>query len=93
MKKNIVVFGLIIGGVLLGGCSLAVPTEYDESQVLENTTLSGVLVFESGVAVLQQGGEITELDSYNVDLQNYNGKTVTVTGQYSGETLFVDEIK
>lgn len=38
-------------------------------------------------------GRSIKLNSYSVQLANYEGKTVTVTGEYSGNTLFVDSVE
>ena len=34
-----------------------------------------------------------EIESYLVQLPDYVGKTVTITGQYSGDTLFVGKVE
>lgn len=36
---------------------------------------------------------LIKLNSYTVKLDQYANKTVTVTGQYSGNTLFVDKVE
>lgn len=38
-------------------------------------------------------GEVQELESYTIKLDNYVGKTASVVGEYSGNTLFITEIK
>ena len=43
--------------------------------------------------ILTSGSETVKLNSYTVNLSPYEGKTTTVSGQYSGTTLFVDAIK
>ena len=49
---------------------------------------SGAIFF---INVIGQEPEIIE--SYAVELADYVGQTVTVTGQYSGDTLFVGSIE
>jgi hypothetical protein len=39
------------------------------------------------------GKDPLEIDSYTLDLSTYMGKTVTVTGQYSGNTLFIGQVE
>jgi len=36
---------------------------------------------------------LIKLNSYTVTLDGYANKNVSVTGQYSGDTLFVDSVK
>ncbi len=58
------------------------------------TTKTGKIGSSGGVFTLQEAGQTPkEIDSYVVDLSKYVGKTVTVTGQYSGDTLFVGAVK
>lgn len=58
------------------------------------TTKTGKITSNGGVFSLQEAGQTPkEIDSYAVDLSKYVGKTVTVTGQYSGDTLFVGSVK
>lgn len=42
--------------------------------------------------IILDGGELVKLNSYSVDLSAYEGKSVRVSGQYSGNTLFVDTV-
>jgi hypothetical protein len=41
----------------------------------------------------QTGQEPLEIDSYTLDLSAYQGQTALVTGEYSGNTLFVTELR
>ena len=43
--------------------------------------------------VLVAGGESVGVASYNLNLDDYIGKQVKVTGQYSGTTLYADIIQ
>ncbi len=58
------------------------------------TTKTGVVSKANGKYYLDVSHEpLLEIDSYSIDLSDYAGKTVTITGEYSGNTLFVGEIK
>lgn len=58
-----------------------------------DTVKTGVISMAGGKFFLAEVGmSPKEVESYVVDLAEYVGQTVTVTGQYSGDTLFVGEI-
>lgn len=58
------------------------------------TTKTGVIKQVAGKYYLEVVGEaLQDLDTYTVDLSQYAGKTVTVTGQFSGDTLFVGKVE
>jgi uncharacterized protein (UPF0333 family) len=58
------------------------------------TTKVGKITGSDGKFYLQEAGQIAkEIESYVVDLSVYVGQTVTVSGQYSGDTLFVGSVK
>lgn len=42
--------------------------------------------------MLKTSDGLVKLNSYTVKLDPYAGQTITVTGQYSGNTLFVDKV-
>ena len=66
-------------------------------------TKTSLLITEVGTVQKAEGGDdythhlvasdhTVKLNSYTVDFSQYEGKTAKVTGEYSGNTLFVDEI-
>lgn len=58
------------------------------------TTRTGLLTTAAGKFYLQEAGQSPkEIDSYVVELSDYVGQTVTVSGQYSGDTLFVGSVE
>jgi hypothetical protein len=58
------------------------------------TTKTGVLTAANGSFFLQEPGDSPRVvESYTVELTEYVGQTVTVTGQYSGDTLFIGSIE
>ena len=58
------------------------------------TTKTGKITAENGNFYLTESGKVPELiETMTVDLSAYVGKTVTVEGKYSGDTLFVGSVK
>ncbi len=90
---------VVIGGSLLAACSTPpkptdTPTKTNIEQKQGDTTKTGVVSGSEGSYVLQVTGEAPiAIDSYGVDLSGYVGQSVTVTGQYSGDTLFVGSVE
>jgi uncharacterized lipoprotein YajG len=96
MKKTLMLLGLGLGALMLSGCSKGAQTATTPSAAPAsiNTTLTGTVVKNGAGFVLDQGNrKTTAIDSYTQKFDAYVGKTITVTGQYSGTTLFVDVIK
>ena len=68
-----------------------VPVAADKAGI---TTKTGEISSTGGRYYLQESGQSPkEIDSYVVELETYVGQTVTVSGQYSGDTLFVGSIE
>src|SRR5689334_5328053 len=58
-----------------------------------DTTLSGKLTNTGGKYFVERVGQAPqEVNSYGVDLSVYTNKNVTVTGQFSGDTLYVGKV-
>lgn len=96
----------LLGGIVLvsmltlAGCSSssssapATGAAPAAQQKTGQTTKTGKILQTGEKFFLEERGKSpVELDSYSVELSTYAGKTVTVTGQYSGDTLFVSEVK
>lgn len=63
-------------------------------QKVGDTTLSGTITQAGDQYLLSIPGQPAKgIDSYKVKLSEYVGKSVKVTGQYSGDTLFVSKIE
>lgn len=83
---------------LVAGCSqIENSFESENSDVLEqkNATISitGTLSQTGGLYLITDSAGMThDIESYSVSFDEYLGETVTVTGQYSGDTLFVTEV-
>lgn len=92
---------LLITTLGVSGCSLFSSSSTDSSDIgssveekVGNTIKTGV-VSQAGESyfLTEPGKTPAEIDSYAIDLAQYVGKSVTVTGQYSGDTLFVGAIE
>ncbi len=94
---------LVISGFIFTGC-LGSSAPVEESVIDNNvpaadkksgdTTKTGTISAAGGKYFLSEPGQPPrEIESYSVSLSEYVGKTVTVTGQYSGDTLFVGKIQ
>jgi len=99
--KNISLVGvLIVSGLVLAGCGpTSTPTSVKSNapaaeQKTGTTTKMGVISTQGGKFFIQAAGkQPEEIDSYSIDLNAYVGQTVTVEGQFSGNTLFVGSLK
>lgn len=92
MKRAVRLSFLIIVvsfGTFLGGCNL-VAKPADMNTESPNVTIKGVISAINKIYSISDGIKSTELVSNSLDLGQYVGKTVTVIGQFSGTTLYVD---
>jgi hypothetical protein len=94
MKKTWGIALVLTTALLMGGCAGGAnqtesTTAGEESPV---KTLSGTVMVSGKTISLTNQGVITEITSRKVDLTQYNGKQVSVTGQFSGSTLYVDQV-
>jgi hypothetical protein len=100
MKKLFLLGVVVSTSVFFAGCGQQ-PAAQNNAQQRTNTTekvgdttKTGVISFSAGRYFLAEAGQTPkEIESYTVELGDYVGKTVTVTGQYSGDTLFVGSIE
>lgn len=96
--KKILIGGLILA-MLVGGGVFALnqfkktapaPTT---QQKVGTSSKTGIISTSNGIFYLQEAGQTPkEIDSYTVELDQYVGQKVTVSGQYSGDTLFVGSV-
>ena len=104
MKKSLSILLIILfSAVLFSACTgdkkaETVKTNTTGAPAAEQksgtTTKVGTITSAGGKFFLTEAGQTPkEIESYSVNLGDYAGKTVTVTGQYSGDTLFVGSIK
>ena len=104
MKKYIFIAVVGLSGFIFAGCTKqknAVQQPATQQGASQNsiqkvgdTTKTGKITTISGRFYLTEAGQTPkEIASDAVELSEYVGKTVTVTGQYSGDTLFVGSIE
>lgn len=103
MKKIIIILAVFMA--LVGGAFLWIQnakksvqknptTSSTTTQKTGTTTKTGLVSSSGGVFYLQESGQTPkEIDSYAINLADYLGQSVTVSGQYSGDTLFVGSIE
>ena len=100
MKKISFLSLLLVGGLTLSACTQSskpatTPSKAQQAQQKQGETImSGTVIEAGGNYYLQTpAGERQIMKSYNLELSTYAGKSVTATGQFSGDELFVTTIK
>jgi len=95
MKKSKTVFlvGVIGFGVLLGGCAGA-PAVKQPDVVAESpvVSISGLISVSGDKIFILKDYVSTEITSRKIDLKQYDGQSIEVTGEFSGTTLYVDSV-
>ena len=98
---------ILITSIILAGCtsksapaSVTAPGGAADGAAMKaeekkgDTSVTGMISASGENYLITAPGKAPKgLDSYAVDLKQYVGKTVTVTGQYSGDTLFVSKVE
>lgn len=90
--KKIFVGGLLVCSMFFTGCQTAgTPTPQTEKAPV--TILIGTLSKSGDQFVLREKtGKTTSIASYTLTFDQYVGKNITVSGQYSGTTLYADTV-
>jgi len=93
MKK--IILGLVLSTLILSGCGVTTTTKTAEEKIQEKTvTKTGTISAKMGDEwLLNTEDGVVNMTSNKVDLDNYLKKKVTVTGMFSGTTLYVDKIQ
>lgn len=102
--KNILIVLCVIGILGVGGYFgyqyLLGTSEQNiqQEQSAKTTMVEGVLMKVANpkddyTHTLKTADKLVRVASYTVSLDDYVNKTVSITGQYSGTTLFVDSIE
>jgi hypothetical protein len=91
-------FVLILAATTISGCSAqkTPPAVPSAESVSSTTSLSGTFRAtgtDGSKGVLSTSTGPVEVESLVVDLSTIDGETVTLTGKYSGDTLFVSEVE
>lgn len=94
MNKNTIFIAIFLS-IILGGCQLGggANTEISTTDERPVQELSGTISKTSLGYTLMSEGKTVEVVSKKVDLSKYINKEVGVVGEYSGTTLYVDEVK
>lgn len=99
-KISLFIPAVITAGLVLSGCSLTgssspqTDTSMSASDKQGETTRTGVITQAgSSFFITPDGGQPEIIESYAVELSEYVGQSVTITGQYSGDTLYVGSIQ
>jgi hypothetical protein len=88
MKKITVVITLMFSVLFLGGC-----------QIKQNTSdpvviKTGMIQAKSGdYYIFNSSGNLTNITSTKYNLENYLKKNIEITGEFSGDTLYVNKIE
>lgn len=88
----------LVSAFFLAGCQAATPTPTEAPAAAEQksgfTTITGTVKASSkSSAMIQTSSGTIAVETYAVDFTQYDGQTVTATGKYSGDTLFISEIQ
>lgn len=95
MKRTQILI-ILFSVLLLGGCGLSSPKTIDNTAVTVEqgvVTRTGQLKTKVGSEYLLSTTEgIINITSNKVNLDQHLGKKITVTGMFSGSTLYVDKL-
>lgn len=94
ISKPLLVGGVLAFSLVFGGCSLASSKPTTDVKVESPVVnLTGKVTVSGETVSISANGKITQIASRKVDLKKLDGQNVTVTGEFSGTTLYVDEVK
>ncbi len=89
MKKLV----MMVMVVMLAGCDSVGQYQNAAEQVeSERVTLEGKIKISGGIALLKTEDDLVGLDSYTIDFEDFDGMEVAVSGEYSGEVLYVESL-
>lgn len=91
-RKSLVLSAVLMSSFILGGCSL-VAQPANVATETPTKSITGKIVISGDMVSITSSGKVTEVTSRKIDLKKYDGKMVTVTGEFSGTTLFVDKVE
>jgi len=55
--------------------------------------ITGKVLVAGDTVTITSSGKVIEITSRKIDLKQFNGKNITVKGEFSGTTLFVDTVQ
>lgn len=88
----LIIASVLVCSLFLSGCSL-VAQQADVATETPTTTITGKVMVAGELISISENGKSTEITSRKINLKDYEGKTVSVVGEFSGTTLYVDEVK
>ena len=90
MITTVLGLGVVLGGCVCGPAATQVETVAESPMKTIKGTIRAV---GNSFLVDESNGKNTEVTSRKIDLGKYVGQEVELTGEFSGTTLYVDEIK
>lgn len=92
---------VLFAAVVLGACTLGTSSTTAEdtpanaaAQKQGDTTKTGTIRKQGTLYTIETApGQYETIDSLAVDLAAYENQSVKITGQYSGDTLFVGKVE
>lgn len=87
---------LVVFGVLLSGCELGKSSPQNQDVLTSErpgVTIKGVLSSVADKFFIKDSTRMVEVTSRKLDLKGRVGDEVEVYGEFSGTTLYVDEIR
>ncbi len=88
MRKIIITLVLMFSGLFFGGCQTK---ETNSDPVVVKM---GIIQAKSGdYYVFNSSGDLTNITSTKYNLENYLKKNIKITGEFSGDTLYVNKIE
>ena len=95
MKKNIFVICsfVLISSFIFSSCNSSSKSEQYLEKNQEIVLTGRITKSGSGYILTTSSGKIQELESYTIEFANYINQTKTVTGEFSGNTLFVTQVE
>ena len=87
---------LVAFGALLSGCEMGKSSSQSQEVLAPErpgVTLKGNLIMTGDKFFIKNESKMTEITSKKVDLKSRVGTETEVYGEFSGTTLYVDELK
>ena len=87
---------LVAFGTLLSGCEMGKSSSQSQEVLAPErpgVTLKGNLIMTGDKFFIKNESKMTEITSKKVDLKSKVGTEIEVYGEFSGTTLYVDELK
>lgn len=87
---------LVLFGVLLSGCEMGKSSPQSQEVLAPErpgVTLKGNLIMTGDKFFIKNESKMTEITSKKVELKSRVGTEIEVYGEFSGTTLYVDEVR